>query len=115
MQARLNPRLDPVQLRKRVLLFYFAAGVNLLMALWVGSAGSAAQAGGGTVTVITLVFIAFGGLNYYMARKLQKYLKRLMQERAAAPVGEKEVTGEVVTDRPAADAAVTDRSTTQRP
>jgi hypothetical protein len=55
------------------------------MALWVGSAGSAAQTGGGTVTVITLVFIGFGGLNYYMARKLQKYLRRLMGERGMAP------------------------------
>ena len=82
MQPRLNPRLDPVQLRKRVLLFYFAAGVNLLMALWVGSAGGGSRASGGTITMITLVFIAFAGLNYYMARKLQKYLKRLIQERS---------------------------------
>jgi hypothetical protein len=83
MQARLNPKLDPVQLRKRVMLFYFAAGVNLLMALWVGSVGGSSQAGGGTVTVVTLVFIGFAGLNYYMARKLQKYLKRLLEERSA--------------------------------
>ena len=77
IEPRLNPRLDPVQLRKRVLLFYFAAGVNLLMALWVGSVGAGSQAAGGTVTVVTLVFIGFGALNYYMARKLQKYLRRL--------------------------------------
>jgi hypothetical protein len=83
MQARLNPKLDPVQLRKRVMLFYFAAGVNLLMALWVGSVGGSSQAGGGTVTIVTLVFIGFAGLNYYMARKLQKYLKRLVEERSA--------------------------------
>jgi hypothetical protein len=81
MQPRLNPRLDPVQLRKRVLLFYFAAGVNLLMALWVASIG-ASRAPGGTVTAVTLVFIAFAGINYYMARKLGKYLSRLQQERS---------------------------------
>jgi hypothetical protein len=79
MEPRLNPRLDPVQLRKRVLLFYFAAGVNLLMALWVGSVG-ATRAPGGTVTIVTLVFIGFAGINYYMARKLQKYLRQLMQQ-----------------------------------
>ena len=77
MEPRLNPRLDPTALRKRVLLFYFAAGVNLLMALWVGSVG-ATQAGGSTVTIVTLIFIGFGGLNYYMARKLQKYLRRMV-------------------------------------
>ena len=88
MEPRLNPRLDPVQLRKRVLLFYFAAGVNLLMALWVGSVGGSSQAGGGTVTLITLVFIGFAGINYYMARKLQKYLRQLLQGGGgAAPVG----------------------------
>ena len=79
MEPRINPRLDPVQLRKRMLVFYFAAGVNLLMALWVGSAGGS-QAGGGTVTIVTLIFIGFAGMNYYMARKLQKYLRRLRQQ-----------------------------------
>ena len=87
MAVQLNPQLDPVKLRKRVLLFYFAAGINLLMAFWVGSAGtSSGQASGGTVTLITLVFIGFAGLNYYMARKLQKYLRRLLAERGMAPV-----------------------------
>ena len=92
MPAQLNPKLDPVQLRKRVLLFYFAAGVNLLMALWVGSVGGSSQASGGTVTVVTLVFIGFAGLNYYMARKLQKYLRGLLQQRPAAPGDDKNVT-----------------------
>ena len=83
MPAQINPKLDPVQLRKRVLLFYFAAGVNLLMALWVGSVGGSSEAGGGTVTVVTLVFIGFAGVNYYMARKVQKYLRYLLQQRPA--------------------------------
>ena len=92
IEPRLNPKLDPVALRKRVILFYFAAGVNLLMALWVGSVGGSSQAGGGTVTVVTLVFIGFAGLNYYMARKLQKYLRSLLQQRPAAPADAKDVT-----------------------
>ena len=93
IEPRLNPKLDPVQLRKRVILFYFAAGVNLLMAFWVGSVGgSSTQAGGASVTLITLVFIAFAGLNYYMARKLGKYLRRLLAG-ATSPM-----PGEAVTD-----------------
>ena len=96
MAVQMNPKLDPVALRKRVLLFYFAAGVNLLMALWVGSVGGSSQASGGTVTLVTLVFISFGGVNYYMARKLQKYLRRLAQERAT--VGDQKVTDSAVTD-----------------
>lgn len=88
IEPRLNPKLDPVQLRKRVILFYFAAGVNLLMAFWVGSVGGGStQAGGASVTLITLVFIAFAGLNYYMARKLQKYLRQLVEGRGGVPPG----------------------------
>ena len=82
IQPGLNPRLDPVALRKRVLVFYFAAGVNLLMALWAGSVAGSSAGAGGAVTVVTLVFIGFAGLNYYMARKLQKYLRRLVLERS---------------------------------
>jgi hypothetical protein len=81
MASQINPRLDPAQLRKRVLLFYFAAGVNLLMALWVASVGGTSTAGGATLTLVTLVFIGFAGVNYYMARKLQKYLKQLLEQR----------------------------------
>ncbi|HEX2830750.1 MAG TPA: hypothetical protein VHP37_30725 [Burkholderiales bacterium] len=108
MPVRINPNLDPVRLRKRVLLFYFAAGINLLMALWVGSVGgSSGQASGGTVTLITLVFIGFAGLNYYMARKLQKYLRRLVAERPAVPAGEQKVTDGAVTGSAVTDDAVT--------
>jgi hypothetical protein len=84
MNPQIKAPLDPQQLRKRVLLFYFAAGVNLLMALWVGSVG-AGQAGGGAVTLVTLVFIGFAGVNYYMARKLGKYLRRMAEAGGAAP------------------------------
>ena len=85
MDPKINPALDPVRLRKRVLVFYFAAGVNLLMAFWVASVGGSSQAGGGTVVTVMLVFIGFAGVNYYMARKLQKYLKRLYQQRGGVP------------------------------
>ena len=61
--------LDHAALRKRVLMFYFAAGLNVLMGFYVLSAGSAV-AQRGTVWLIACVFIAFAGLNYYMARTL---------------------------------------------
>jgi hypothetical protein len=71
----MNQRPDLAQLRKRMLIFYFASGVNFLMALWVWSAG-AGQAPRGTLTLIMLVFLAFAGLNYYMARRINKFLRR---------------------------------------
>lgn len=73
----MNPPVDVKQLRKRMLIFYFAAGVNLLMGFWVMSAGSSQAGGGGTVTLIMLVFLGFAALNYYMARKIGKYLRSL--------------------------------------
>ena len=63
--------VDYPALRRRVLMFYFAAGLNLLMGLYVMSAGSAV-AERSTVWLISLVFLAFAGLNYYMARILAK-------------------------------------------
>ncbi|HEV7394432.1 MAG TPA: hypothetical protein VGO08_22525 [Burkholderiales bacterium] len=74
----MNQRVDPAQLRKRMLLFYFAAGVNFLMAFWVWSVG-AGQAAAGTLTLIMLVFLAFAGLNYYMARRISKFLRQLIR------------------------------------
>lgn len=74
----MNPPVDARQLRKRMLMFYFAAGVNLLMGFWVFAVGGV-QAASGTLTVVMLVFIGFAGLNYYMARRLNKYLRRLQQ------------------------------------
>jgi hypothetical protein len=71
-----SQRLDPKQLRKRMMLFYFACGVNLLMAFWVWSVGSG-HAAGNTLTGIMLVFLLFAVVNYYMARKIGKYLRRL--------------------------------------
>jgi hypothetical protein len=71
------PRVvDPRQLRKRMLMFYFAAGVNLLMSFWVATAGGS-QAGGGTLIAVMFVFLGFAGLNYYMARRIHKFLRQL--------------------------------------
>ena len=75
--------LDPAALRKRVLLFYFAAGVNVLMGLYVLSAGSAV-AQRGTLWLIAFVFIAFGGINYYMARLLAKRWEAHVRQHNAA-------------------------------
>jgi hypothetical protein len=77
-----NPLLDARQLRKRMLMFYFAAGVNLLMAFWVFSVG--AQAASGSFTTVMLVFLGFAGVNYYMARRIGKQLRR-MQMQSGAP------------------------------
>ena len=71
-----RPQLDPRQLRKRALIFYFAAGVNVLMAFWVWSAAGG-KTGSGTLLLITLVFLVFAGLNYYMARRIGKFLRQL--------------------------------------
>jgi hypothetical protein len=68
--------IDPRQLRKRMLMFYFAAGVNLLMSFWVATVG-ASQANGSTLMVVMLVFLGFAGLNYYMGRRIQKFLRQL--------------------------------------
>ena len=58
------------RLRKRMLMFYFAAGINLVMALWVLSVG-AMQAASGMLVIIVLIFFAFAALNFYMARRLK--------------------------------------------
>ena len=79
----MTQQVDPPQLRKRMLLFYFAAGVNFLMAFWVWSVG-AGQAAAGTLTLIMVVFLAFAGLNYYMARRISKFLRQLMLGSARA-------------------------------
>ena len=71
--------LDYAAVRKRVLMFYFAAGLNLLMGFYVITAGSAV-AERGTVWLISLVFLVFAGLNYYMARTLAKRWEAQMRQ-----------------------------------
>ena len=72
------------RLRKRMLMFYFAAGINFVMALWVGSVG-AGQVAGGTLAVILLVFLAFAALNFYMARVLRRQWEQHVQQQRASP------------------------------
>ena len=52
-------------------MFYFAAGINFVMALWVLSVGSG-KVDAGTLWLIVLIFLAFAALNFYMARVLKK-------------------------------------------
>jgi hypothetical protein len=76
--------LDYASLRKRILMFYFAAGLNLLMGFYVISAGSGV-AERGTLWLIALIFLAFAGLNYYMARTLTKRWNAQARQHAATP------------------------------
>lgn len=59
------------RLRKRMLMFYFAAGINIVMAVWAISSG-AGQVASGTLAIILVMFLAFAALNFYMARVLRK-------------------------------------------
>ena len=72
------------RLRKRMLMFYFAAGVNLVMSLWVLSVG-ASSAAGGTLAIVVLIFFAFAALNFYMARVLRKQWDAHVRDRAPKP------------------------------
>jgi membrane protein implicated in regulation of membrane protease activity len=75
-------QLDYAAVRKRILMLYFAAGLNTLMGFYVISAG-ASVAERGTVWLIALVFLAFGVLNYYMARVLTRRWDAQAQQRKA--------------------------------
>jgi hypothetical protein len=76
-------QLDSAALRRRVLMFYFAAGLNLLLGFYVISAGGAV-AERGTLWLIALMFLAFAGLNYYMARTLaRRWQTHVTQQNAA--------------------------------
>jgi hypothetical protein len=72
-----HPTLDG--LRKRILLFYFAGGVNLFMAVYVMSAG-AGTVEPGKLTTIAVIFIVFALINFYVARKLRTQWSRLTRQ-----------------------------------
>ena len=73
------------RLRKRILMFYFAAGINLVMAVWAMSAG-AGQTAGSTLVMITGLFLAFAALNFYMARVLRKqWVAHVRQQQLESP------------------------------
>jgi hypothetical protein len=63
-------QMDP-RYRKRILMFYFAAGINLVMAMWVLTAGTG-QVAGGMLGAISLVFLVFAYVNFRFARSLRK-------------------------------------------
>ena len=73
------------KVRKRMLMFYFAAGANLLMGMWVFSAGGAVAAG--TRMTIVLIFLVFAALNYYMARKLGRQWAAHVRQQGAGTAG----------------------------
>ena len=73
--------MDP-RVRKRILMFYFAAGINLVMAMYVVSVGTG-QASGGLIGLITVVFLAFAWLNFYFAKNLRKRWEAQLRDRRA--------------------------------
>jgi positive regulator of sigma E activity len=71
------------RLRRRILMFYFAAGINLVMGIWVLSAGTGKVASS-TLWIIVLIFLGFAVLNFRMARTLRRqwddHLKQQQQK-----------------------------------
>ena len=63
--------LDAAAVRKRIQIFYFAAGLNLFMVLYVLGAGIG-QTASGTLLLVAGIFIVFAGVNFYMARMLRR-------------------------------------------
>ncbi len=73
------------RLRKRMLMFYFAAGINLVMAVWVMSSGGG-QVAAGTLAMIVALFVAFAALNFYMARVLRRQWDAHVRGQAPKPL-----------------------------
>ena len=76
------------RLRKRMLMFYFAAGINLVMAMWVMSAGGG-QVANTTLLMIIALFLAFAALNFYMARTLKRQWDNHVRQHGARSGDEK--------------------------
>jgi hypothetical protein len=70
----MNPQVA-ASLRKRILMFYFAGGANIVMAVLVLAAG-----GGTPAIVAMLIFLAFAVLQFYMARSMQKRWDALLRQ-----------------------------------
>lgn len=64
-------------------MFYFAAGINLVMGIWVLSVG-AGHAPGPVLGLIAMMFLVFSGVNFYFAKWLRKKWEAHVRERAAA-------------------------------
>lgn len=73
-------QIDEGALRKRIFLFYIAAGLNLGMGFFVLTTGGT-TASRGTLWMIALVFLAFAALNYYVARSLRKKWEEVARQR----------------------------------
>ena len=74
----MTPQMDP-RYRRRILMFYFAAGINIVMAMYVVTMGSG-QIAGGTLGLITLVFLAFAFVNFYFAKMLKRRFEAQVRE-----------------------------------
>ncbi len=73
-------QIDEGTLRKRILLFYVAAGLNLGMGFFVLTTGGG-TATRGTLWMIALVFLGFAALNYYVARSLRSKWEAVVRQR----------------------------------
>ena len=70
------------QLRKRILMFYFAAGIQLVLAMMVAFAGSAALSGT-VMAAIIIVCLGFAYVNFHVAKSLTKKWEAEVRARAA--------------------------------
>ncbi|MGQ0750356.1 MAG: hypothetical protein ACT4PS_07475 [Betaproteobacteria bacterium] len=77
MEPRLDPQLEE-RLKKRMLAFYFAGVVNLLIGFYVLVAG-AAHMGQGTALLVALFFLGFAAVDFYFPRAMRK---RWLEEQA---------------------------------
>jgi pilus assembly protein TadC len=66
------------RLKKRILAFYFAGAVNLLLGLYVLVAGGA-HLGQGSTMLIALFFLGFAAVDFYFPRSMKK---RWLEEQA---------------------------------
>ena len=74
--------------RKRIVMFHFAAGLNLMMGFYVLFAGGGVVTGG-MRTLITVIFFAFAALNFHVARTLSRRLEeQIRQPQAQRAVNE---------------------------
>lgn len=73
------------RLKKRMLAFYFAGVINLLIGLYVLAAG-AAHMGQGTAMLIALFFLGFAAVDFYFPRAMKKkWLEEQARMRASPP------------------------------
>jgi hypothetical protein len=71
----MEPKMPPLEaIRKRILLFYFVGGANIVMGLLVLAAGA-----GFTGVMASLAFMVFAFLQFYMARNMQRRYEAAMR------------------------------------